>query len=321
MTPLKTLAFANGDTMPILGLGTWKSGPGQVYAAVREAIRIGYRHIDCAALYGNEAEIGKALVDAMNAGEVTRRNLWITSKLWGNAHGRQNVRPALEKTLADLCLDYLDLYEMHWPIPLRPGVTIPSSPADFLPPGEAPLHATWQGLEAAATAGLTRHLGVSNFSRKKLRELLPHCKIKPEVNQLELHPLLQQKQLVAYCASEGIHVTAYSPLGSSDRPDVVKAPDAPVLLENPVIRAIAEAHGCTPAQVLIAWHVQRGISVIPKSVTPGRLRENFAAAAVELSGSDFERINALDQNCRLVMCNFWVTEGSPWTWETIWDEG
>ena len=316
---MKKLAFLNGDPMPILGLGTWKSEPGRVYAAVREAIRVGYRHIDCAMLYGNEAEIGNALRDAMKGGQVTRKELWITSKLWGNSHGRDNVEGALKKSLHDLGLDYLDLYLIHWPIPLKPSAVLPSSAADFEPPAEVPIRSTWEGMEAAVSAGLTRHIGVSNFSAKKLRDLLPHCKIRPEVNQVELHPLLQQSELVEYCASHGIHMTAWAPLGSSDRPDFVKAPDAPVLLDNPVIKSIAEARGCTPAQVLLAWHVQRGISAIPKSVTPSRLRENLAAAEIELSPADLERIAGLDQNYRLIDGSFWVVEGGPWTVQTIWD--
>lgn len=311
--------FVNGDTLPLLGLGTWKSDPGQVYAAVREALRIGYRHIDCASLYGNEAEVGQALSDAIRDGEVARQDLWITSKLWCNAHGRDNVEPAIKKSLKDLQLDYLDLYMIHWPIPLRPSAVLPGSAADFMPLAEAPIHDTWAGLEAAAAAGLARHLGVSNFSVKKLRDLLPHCKRKPEVNQVELHPLLQQNELVAYCTSEGIHVTAYAPLGSSDRPDFVKAPDAPVLLDNPVIGAIAEAHDRTPAQVLLAWHVQRGISTIPKSVTPARLRENLAAAELTLTEAELQRIAALDQGYRLIAGLFWAVEGTPWTLQTIWD--
>lgn len=319
-TPLPVHPFANGDQMPLLGLGTWKSDPGQVYAAVREAIKIGYRHIDCAAAYGNEAEVGQALSDALKSGEVARHELWITSKLWNNAHGRDNVAPALKRTLADLQLDYVDLYLIHWPIPLKPGVSFPSSANDFLPLDQAPLHSTWSGMEAAASAGLARHLGVSNCSAKKLRELLPHCKLKPEVNQVELHPLLQQPELLAYCAAEGIHITAYSPLGSSDRPAFVKAADAPVLLENPVIRSIAEAHGRTPAQVLLAWHVQRGISTTPKSVNPARLRENLAAADLALTNEDLRRIATLDQGYRLLVGSFWEMPGGPWTVETIWDE-
>jgi alcohol dehydrogenase (NADP+) len=318
-TPLKTHAFANGDRMPLIGLGTWKSEPGDVYQAVREAIRVGYRHIDCASLYGNEAEIGQALRDAFRDGDVTRKDLWITSKLWSNAHGRGNVEPALRKTLADLGLEYLDLYLIHWPIPLKPSAVLPGSAADFMLPSEAPIHATWAGMEAAADAGLTRHLGVSNFSVKKIRELLAHCKSKPEVNQVELHPLLQQNALVGYCASERIHVTAYAPLGSGDRPAFLKAPNAPVLLDDPVVQSIAEAHGRTPAQVLVAWHVQRGISTIPKSITPSRLRENLAAAQVELTKTELERIAGLDQACRLIGGGFWAVEGGPWTLETIWD--
>ena len=316
---MKTLAFLNGDQMPILGLGTWKSEPGQVYDAVREAIRLGYRHMDCATRYGNEAEIGGAIRDAIEAGQVSREDLWITSKLWGNSHGRDNVEGALKKTLQDLRLDYLDLYLIHWPIPLKPGTVFPSSAADFESLAKVPIRSTWEGMEAAVSAGLTRHIGVSNFSAKKLRELLPHCKIKPEVDQVELHPLLQQPELVAYCASQGIHLTAYAPLGSSDRPDFVKAPDAPVLLDDPLIRSIAQSLGCTPAQVLLAWHVQRGISVVPKSVTPSRLRENLAAAEIELSPSDLERIAGLDRNYRLIDGSFWAMEGGPWTVQTIWD--
>jgi alcohol dehydrogenase (NADP+) len=306
--------------MPLIGLGTWKSNPGEVYAAVREAIRLGYRHIDCAALYGNEAEIGNAIRDEILAGAVTRKDLWVTSKLWCNAHGRDNVGPALRKTLTDLGLDSLDLYLIHWPIPLKPTAVFPGSADDFLPLAEAPIHSTWAGMEAAVEAGLARHIGVSNFSAKKIRELLPHCRIKIEVNQVERHPLLQQNALVAYCASQGIHVTAYSPLGSSDRPAFVKAPDAPVLLENPVIRSIAETHGFTPAQVLIAWHVQQGVSAVPKSVTPSRLAENLAAGELKLPEADLERIADLDRGYRLIAGDFWVVKGTPWTQQTIWDQ-
>ena len=316
---MNMLAFSNGDQMPIVGLGTWKSTPGEVYAAVREAVRIGYRHIDCAMVYGNEVEIGNAIRDAIAEGQVTRQELWITSKLWCDAHGRENVATALKKTLNDLGLAYLDLYLIHWPIALRPGAGFPRAPADFLSSAEAPIQATWEGMEAAVHAGLARHIGVSNFSVKKLRDLIAQCTIKPEVDQVELHPLLQQPELVAFCASQGIHLTAWAPLGSPDRPAMVKKPDAPVLLDNPVINSIAQRRGCTPAQVLIAWHAQRGISTIPKSVTPSRLRENLAAAEIKLSQADMEQIAGLNQNYRLLDGSFWVLEGGPWTLQSIWD--
>lgn len=318
---MRTLAFRNGDQMPIVGLGTWKSNPGEVYTAVREAIRIGYRHIDCAAIYGNEAEIGAAVRDAIREREVKREELWITSKLWNDAHLREHVEGALQKTLRDLGLAYLDLYLIHWPVAHKPGVVFPRGSGDFLTLAEAPLEATWAGLEAAVDAGLTRHIGLSNFSSKKIRELLSRCRIRPEVDQVELHPLLQQRELLSYCASQEIVVTAYSPLGSSDRPARLKSADEPSLLDHPVIVAIAQARGCSAAQVLLAWHVCRGVAVIPKSVRPARLRENFAAAEIALTADELARIAALDRHYRFLNGNVWAVPGSPWTLQSLWDEG
>jgi alcohol dehydrogenase (NADP+) len=174
-------------------------------------------------------------------------------------------------------------------------------------------------MEAAVRSGLARHIGVSNFSVKKLRNLLDHCTIKPEVDQVEMHPLLQQSDLVDFCAARGVHITAWAPLGSADRPDSTKKLGAPVLLDNPVINSIAKDRGCSAAQILIAWQVNRGISTIPKSVTPARLRENIAAADIVLSQADMARIAALDQGYRLIDGLFWTMEGSPWTLQNLWD--
>lgn len=318
---MRSASFANGDRMPLLGLGTWKAAPGEVGAAVREAIRLGYRHIDCASVYANEPEVGAAIAEAIAAGEVRREELWITSKLWCNAHGRENVEPALRRTLTDLQLEWLDLYLVHWPVPIKPGVAFPASAADLLPPESVPLADTWTGMEAVQELDLTRHIGVSNFSSHKLNDLLAHCRRKPEVNQVERHPLLQQPQLLADCAAAGVHVTAYSPLGSGDRPAALKGSDEPVLLENPVIGAIAAEHGCSPAQVLITWQLQGGLSTIPKSVSPERLRQNLAAADLQLTPADLERIAGLDQHRRLVDGSLWLLEGGPWTLQRLWDEG
>jgi alcohol dehydrogenase (NADP+) len=230
------------------------------------------------------------------------------------------VEPALRRTLADLGLDWLDLYLIHWPVAIEPAVGFPTSASEVLPPSAERLRATWEGMEAALDAGLTRHIGVSNFSIRKLQVLLQHGRIRPEVNQVELHPLLQQPDLVAFCRAEGIHLTAYSPLGSGDRPAQLKAADEPVLLDHPVIAAIATEHGCSAAQVLLAWHLCRGISTIPKSVSPVRLRENLAAAAIELTPTDLDRLAALDRGVRLVDGSFWLMEGSPWTLQSLWDE-
>ena len=312
-------SLSNGDQMPLLGLGTWKSESRQVYTAVREAIKIGYRHIDCASVYGNEKEVGDAIRDAIQNHEVTRSELWITSKLWSNCHGKDRVEAALNQSIQNLGVDYLNLYLIHWPVSIKPEKAFAESVDDLLSPEQSPISETWEAMESACEKGLTRHIGVSNFSIQKLQKLISSCKQKPEVNQVEPHPLLQQQALLEYCASEGILITAYSPLGSMDRPQALKVKDAPVVLENPVIRSIAETRGCSPAQVVLAWDVQRGISAIPKSVKPSRLLENLQAAEIKLSTSELQTMEALDQNIRLVNGSFWVMEGGPWTLQSLWD--
>ena len=317
---MKTLRYANGDQMPALGLGTWKSAPGDVYAAVRKAIQLGYRNIDCATVYGNEAEIGLAIKDELAASELTRDELWITSKLWNNAHKQADVRPGLQKTLDDLQLDYLDLYLIHWPVVFKPEVVFPRSGSDYLTLDEVPVAETWQGLEACVNEGLVRHIGVSNFSQKKLEALFNGAQIKPGMNQVELHPLLSQSALKTYCDANNIFMTAFSPLGSKDRPDDFKANAEPDLMELQVIKDIAAAKGVTCAQILLAWAVNRGTAVIPKSVNPGRLQLNLEAASIELTAQEMQSINELNKNYRYVDGSFWTAKDSPYTFANIWDE-
>lgn len=317
---MKSLKFSNGDTMPILGLGTWKSQPGEVYKAVRSAINIGYRHFDCAFIYMNEKEIGKAFKDAFETGDVNRKNLWITSKLWNNEHRKEVVVPALQKRLDDLGLGYLDLYLMHWPVANKDDVIFPKSGDDFLSLEEAPLSETWLGLEDCLEKGMTRHIGVSNFSIKKLKHLSTNCKVKPEVNQIELHPLLHQNDMLEYCKAEGIHLTAYSPLGSRDRTPEMKAANEPDMFENPMVAALAEKYACTPAQLLLAWAVNRGTSVIPKSTNADRLKLNLEAAEIDISDADMTQMKALDKHFRYVTGRFFEISGSPYTVENLWDE-
>jgi len=317
---MKILQFDNGDEMPVLGLGTWKSEPGEVYRVVRDAIRTGYRHIDCAPIYGNEEEVGRALRDALEEGVVMRDRLWITSKLWNDSHAPEDVAPALAKTLEDLRLDYLDLYLIHWPVALRKGVYRPESAEDMIPLEDLPIARTWRSMEALAEEGRCRHIGVSNFSIAKLESLLDDARRRPEMNQVELHPYLRQQELVDFCRDRRIHVTAYSPLGSPDRPEGMRARDEPVLLEDPVIAAIAERRGVTPAQVLLAWGIARRTAVIPKSVHAHRLMENLASVEVSLTQSDLEEIAALDRHRRYVDGEFWALEGSPYSVAGLWDE-
>lgn len=310
---MPNLNFRQGDVMPALGLGTWRLPPEQTTATVRIALDLGYRHIDAAAIYGNEAQIGEALKGAIDAGNVQRQELWITSKLWNDCHEPEEVRPALERTLGDLGLEQLDLYLMHWPVAQRRGVAMPSSAADQFGLAQVPLAATWAAMEDLVAAGLTRHIGVSNFSRTKLMALAASARIQPEVLQVERHPLLQQNDLLSYCHTSGIQLTAYAPLGatSDTRP--------PVVLQHPVVVAIAAERQITPAQVLLAWGIGCGTAVIPKSVHPERLAENLAAAAMGLNEDQMTRLVAIDGGQRLIDGRFWCLDGGPYTMANLWD--
>lgn len=317
---MKMLEFDNGDKMPFIGLGTWKATPGDVYKAVKEALKIGYRHIDCAPIYGNEAEIGQAISEAIAEGVVTRDQLWITSKLWNDAHAPEDVRPALEKTLADLQVEYLDLFLIHWPIAHKSDVVFPESADGFVSLDDLPIATTWKAMEPLVAKGLCRHIGVSNFSIAKLKALLEVAEVKPEMNQIELHPYLQQQGMLDYCSAQGINVTAYSPLGSSDRPEQFKAIDEPVLLEDAKIAAVADRLSATSAQTLISWAISRNTVVIPKSSNPGRLKQNLESASVVLGDDDMKEIAALERNRRYVSGDFWVLDGGPYSIGNLWDE-
>ncbi len=316
----KTKTLSDGNVMPTLGLGTWKSRPGEVKAAVHAALRAGYRHIDCAWIYGNEAEVGDGLRAAFDEGLVTRDEVWITSKLWNDAHRPEHVEEACRDSLTKLGLERLDLYLVHWPVAHTRGTMMPETRGDFVTLDEVPLAETWGAMERLVDAGLARSVGVSNLDAKRLAALSEGARIRPTVNQVELHPYLQQPALLEAATALDVALTAYSPLGSRDRAASMKADDEPVLLEDATLAAIAEAHGATPAQVCIAWAIQRGTIVIPKSVNEGRIRQNLEATQLTLSADEMARVAQLDRHRRYVDGTFWTDGESPYSLAELWGE-
>ncbi|KZT69993.1 Aldo/keto reductase [Daedalea quercina L-15889] len=276
----------NGVEIPILGLGTWQSKPNEVATAVEYALKeVGYRHLDCAWMYGNEKEVGEGI----RKSGVPRSEIFITSKLWCTEH--QRVEAAIDESLANLGIDYLDLYLIHWPIHLNPNGNHPTFPT--LPDGKRDvlydwkLKDTWAQLEAVLKKGKVKAIGVSNFSKRILEtEILPYATVVPAVNQLEIHLYNPQHNLIEYLRSKGIVPQAYSPLGSTNSP----------LLTDETASAIASKHGLQTADVLLGYLVEKEIVTLPKSVTPARIASNYTgalAAASKLTKEDVEKLDGV----------------------------
>jgi len=293
---------------PAIGLGLWKVARPAVSAVVEEAIRVGYRHLDSACDYGNEVEAGQGIRAALQKGLCRREDLWVTSKLWNTYHEPQHVRPAVERSLRDLGLDYLDLYHVHFPIALQyvpfetryPPAWIhdPAASEPRMEPIAVPLADTWRAMEDLVSAGLVRRIGLCNCNVALIRDLLAVARIRPAVLQVELHPFLTQEKLLRFCREASITVTAFSPLGAPSYVPLGMATAAESVLEHPVVTGIAAAVGRTPAQVVLRWGMQRGTAVIPKTSHPERLRENLAAGEFTLAAEQMQAISALDRGRR-----------------------
>lgn len=307
-------------TMPSLGLGTWKLTRDEVGPTITTALKIGYRHFDCASIYNNEKEIGTALAAAIKSGQTKREQLWISSKLWNNAHTPKHVRPALERTLKNLQLDHLDLFLIHWPVSFNADITFPKRPDQFISPEDLPIIETWKAMEKMVKKGLCRYIGVCNFSIKRLMALKDLASIQPYTNQIELHPYLQQPQMVEYCAQNSIQLTAYSPLGSGKIPDIENQKDLVSLVKNPIILDLATKYHVSPAQILISWALKRKTAVIPKSVHPKWLEENFNAQHVVIDDCDMKEIGQIDLDHRFLDGAFFAPPGSPYSVAKLWDE-
>lgn len=305
---VSTMALANGDKLPVVGLGLWKVSTDEAPALVREAIRVGYRHLDCACDYGNELAVGEGIRTALRDGLCRRDDLWVTSKLWNTYHAPEHVRPACERSLRDLGLDTLDLYLVHFPIALEyvpfehrypPGwLHDPANPRAGMKPAKVPILETWRAMEELVKAGLVRNIGVSNFGVSLLRDLLNAASIRPAVLQVELHPYLTQDKLLRFCREEGVAVTGFSPLGAPSYVPLGMATVEESLFEQSVIRDIAMRHRQTPAQVALRWGVQRGTAVVPKTSRSERLAENLAIFDFELTADEMAAIGALNRNRR-----------------------
>jgi len=291
---IPSITLNNGVVMPAFGLGTWKSKPGEVGAAVATAIDLGYRHIDAALCYQNEDEVGAAIAEKIAAGVIKREDLFVTTKCWSAFHSKPKARECLLTSLKSLKLEYVDLYLIHWPMGFKEDAGLfPKDAEDKLIASDVDYLETWQAFEEFVDEGLCKAIGLSNFNSEQVTRVLDNCRIKPTMNQVEIHPYFNNQKLIEFCQSRGVAMTAYSPLGSPDRPWA--KPDDPSLLDDPKVKAIADKYNKSSAQVLIRFALQRNLVVIPKSVTPSRIKENFEIFDFELSKEDMAAIMAFDR--------------------------
>ncbi len=314
--------LSSGAALPAIGLGTFGSdhvSNEQIAAAVIGAAEVGYRHFDCAAVYGNEALIGASLQRILQGG-VARDELWITSKVWNDMHGQ--VIEACRQSLRDLQVDYLDLYLVHWPFPNfhPPKCDVATRSKDAKPYIHEEYMRTWRQMERLVEMGLVRHLGTSNMTLPKLELLLRDATIRPVVNEMELHPHFQQPELFHFCRAHGIVPIGYSPIGSPARPARDRTPEDTVDIDDPVLVEIAARHGIPPAVVCVKWAAQRGQVPIPMSATRRNYLANLRALVEDpLSDAEMQAIAGIDRQCRLIKGQVFLWKEGQ-SWEALWDE-
>lgn len=306
--PFEHFMTSDGGLFPSVGLGTWKIPDAVLPDLIPAAVDLGYRHFDCACDYGNEKAVGEGLKRSLSAGACTRDDLWITSKLWNTYHHPDHVRAACERNLADLGLDELDLYLIHFPVTLAyvpfeerypPGWFFdPEAESPAMKPVRVPLADTWGAMEGLVEAGLVKRIGVCNFGTALIRDLQSYARIQPSVLQVEMHPYLTQQKLLRFCQEENITVTAFSPFGASSYVPLNMAGANESVLDDPEVIAIAGDLGKTPGQVVLRWAIQRGTVTIPKTQTVAHLRDNIELFDFELGNGEMTRLDRLDRNRR-----------------------
>ena len=312
-----------GDKIPAVGLGTFGSDRfthDEVAEAVKGAISVGYRHIDCASVYGNEDKIGAVLSEVMEAG-VPREELWITSNVWNNMHGDGDVLLSCAQSLKDLKLEYLDLYLVHWPFPNyhAPGCSGDSRCADAKPYIHENFMKTWRQMERLVEAGLVRNIGTSNMTVAKMNLLLRDAKIKPTCNEMELHPHFQQPELFDLCMANGIQPIGFCPIGSPTRPDRDKTEADTCDIQDPTVLKIAEAHNVHPAVICLKWAYKRGHIPIPFSVFKNEYLSNLNALVNDpITDEEMAELAKIDRNCRLIKGQVFLWKDGQ-TWEDLWD--
>lgn len=320
LAPKRTLY--TGAQIPAIGLGTFGSdrfSHEEVAEAVKGAISIGYRHIDCASVYGNEDKIGYVFKEILDSGLVKREELWVTSKVWNDMH--EKVVESCEKSLKDLQLDYLDLYLVHWPFPNYHalGCDITSRSPDAKPYIHENYMKTWRQMESLVEKGLVKHIGTSNMTIPKMKLLLRDAKIKPACNEMELHPHFQQPELFNYCLENDIQPIGFCPIGSPTRPDRDKSETDTVDIQDPVVVKIAQRLNVHPAVVCVKWAVQRGQIPIPFSVYPNEYLSNLESTIKNsITDQEMQELSQIDKKCRLIKGDVFLWKEGQ-TWEALWD--